>query len=913
MDFKKVWQERKLRTPGRKRAKIIYFFIFLIIIIAVGRLAISLITDFTWMKSVGFSNVYMTILWTKVLLAGIGFLLFAGTLFITLFWIWRTYMKEPGISKKLPLFLTSGKTNLIIAAVSIVFGLLGSSMAQGFGWERWLKLIHQTPFNKTDPFFHLDISFYLFVLPFLEFVVTLLIGLSIFLLALETAAYVIPLLIFKSRRAQWHFAVTLGLTGLFLAVNHVLGVFETLLTDRVSIFQKSAVYGLSYTDRYINIPKEYVLAAFSIIGAIWIMIAIRKHSIRRLITPMALYIGLAVVGQLASIVVQQFIVSPNEFSKEKPYLKHNIDFTKTAYELNNIKEKQHPGNLSLTRDMLDRNELTVDSIRINDARPLVDVYNQLQTFRTYYQFKDVDIDRYMVDGKYQQVFLGARELSTDDLPDQAQTWTNKNLRYTHGYGISMSHVNQITEQGQPEYMVNNLPPKGSVKVTRPQIYFGEEKYDSVVVDSNVSEFDYPAGETNVNTKYKADDAGIPLTGFNRVWFALKEKDLRILVSNQISAKSQLLETRNIMDRLERIAPFFTYDEDPYMVVRDDGSLVWIVDAYLTEKNYPYSEPFSKDLNYISNPVKAVVDAYTGRVTFYVVEPDNAVLQTYRDIFPNLFTDKVPDDIRAHFRYPLTLFKTQAEMYGTYHMSNLEVFYNREDYWQFPTEKYYNDDVTMEPYYVTMKLPDEDKEEFVLMMPYTPKNKQNMIAWMGVRNDGEHYGEKLVYRFPKQKNIYGPQQIENRINQNSEISQQLNLWSQGGSKVIRGNLLVIPIEDTLLYVEPIYIESSNETSLPEVKRIVVAYGDKIVMEPTLEQSLDELLSLIDPEQSAETPPGEDGNAKGEEPNGQPETGAKADEKLKQLAQLFKDYKKAVSESRWEDSGKIMDEIEKLLGQ
>jgi len=907
--LKKFWHGKSEATGGRKPIKIIIWLILLFLVLSFGGTIIRLITDYIWMNSVGYSEVYITVLMSKVLLGVIGFLLFSGALFITLFGIWRTYTKDPLLNNKIPLVVSTRKMVWVIALLSVLFGLLGSSMAKGFGWQRWLKLLHQTPFHQVDPFFHLDISFYLFILPFLKFVDNLLIGLSLFILVLETLAYVFTQLIFRSKRAQGHLAVNLILAGVFLACKHILDVFETLLTDKVNLFQKSAVYGLSFTDRWVNIPVEYVLAAFSIIGAVWMIIAIRKQSLRQFFTPVAAYVGLAIIGFVASLVVQQFIVSPNEFSKEKPYLKHNLDFTKTAYELNHIKEKQHPGNLTLSKEMLDRNELTVSNIRINDARPLIDVYNQLQTFRTYYQFKDVDIDRYMVDGKYQQVFVGARELSTGDLPDQAKTWVNKNLRYTHGYGISMSHVNQITEQGQPKYMVENLPPKGSVKVTRPQIYFGEENYDSVVVDSNVREFDYPSGETNVNTTYK-EKAGIPLTGLNRVLFALKEGDLRILVSNQISAKSQLLETRNIMDRLERIAPFFTYDEDPYLVVRDDGTLVWIVDAYLTEKNYPYSEPFSHDLNYIANPVKAVIDAYTGKVTFYVVEPDNAILKTYRNIFPELFTDKIPADIKAHFRYPLTLFKIQAAMYGTYHMSNLEVFYNREDYWQFPTEKYYNEDVTMEPYYVTMKLPGEDKEEFILMMPFTPKNKQNMIAWIGVRNDGEHYGEKMVYRFPKQKNIYGPQQIENRINQNSEISQQLNLWSQGGSKVIRGNLLVIPIEDTLLYVEPIYIESNNETSLPEVKRIVVAYGDKIVMEPTLDQSLDELLSLIDPEQSAETPSGKND---GEEPNGKNETSATANEKLKQLAQLFKDYKKAVSDGRWEDSGKIMDEIEKLLGQ
>src|SRR5699024_7269899 len=424
----------------------------------------------------------------------------------------------------------------------------------------------------------------------------------------------------------------------------------------------------------------------------------------------------------------------------------------------------------------------------------------------------------------------ARELNTVNLPSQAQTWVNQKMRYTHGYGIAMSHVNEITKQGQPKYMLKNVPSEGVIDVKRPQIYFGEEPYGNVIVNSNVDEFDYPAGDENKSTRFEAD-SGIPLQGINRFLFALKEGSFRMLVSDQITKESQLLETRNIMDRVKRIAPFFKYDDDPYIFVREDGSLAWMIDAYLTAESYPYAEPHKGNENYIRNAVKVVIDAYTGEVNFYTVDKEDPLLETYSKMFPDLFTNEIPEDVQRHFRYPTNLFKIQSAMYGTYHMSNLEIFYNREDFWQFPTEKYFNEDIEMEPYFITMKLPEQDEEEFIQMMPYTPKNRQNMIAWMGVRNDGENYGEIFVYRFPKQKNIYGPQQIENRINQDSNISQQLNLWSQGGSKVVRGNLLAIPIEDTVLYAEPIYIESSNETSLPEVKRIVLAYGDNIVMEET----------------------------------------------------------------------------------
>lgn len=638
------------------------------------------------------------------------------------------------------------------------------------------------------------------------------------------------------------------------------------------------------------------------------IVALYKGKLRSMLIPVIAYVVLVIAGQVTSLAVQNFVVSPNEFSKEKPFLEHNLTYTRAAYDLDNIEVKEHPGNNSLDKEMLKRNELTIDNIRINDSRPLMDVYNQKQTFRTYYQFNDIDIDRYEIDGKYEQVFIGTRELSTVDLPSQAKTWVNRNLRYTHGYGIAMSQVNQLTKQGQPEYMMKNIPAEGVMDITRPQIYFGEEPYDNVIVNSKVDEFDYPAGDENVSSSFEAD-SGIPLKGFNRLLFALSEGSFRMLVSDQITKESQLLETRNIMSRVERIAPFFDYDEDPYVFVRDDGSLAWMIDAYLTAENYPYAEPHNKDENYIRNSVKVVIDAYTGEVNFYVVNPDDPLLQTYKQIFPDLFTEEIPEDIQAHFRYPVNLFNIQSAMYGTYHMSNLEIFYNREDFWQFPTEKYFNEDIEMEPYYITMKLPENDKEEFILMMPYTPKKRQNMIAWMGVRNDGENYGEKFVYRFPKQKNIYGPQQIENRINQDSTISQQLNLWSQGGSEVIRGNLLAIPIEDTVMYVEPIYIESSNKTSLPEVKQIVLAYDEHIVMEETFEKALEKMLTLIDPEH--ETDEGEQPTKESDETDGSDQALSGAEEMLGELAKLFDAYQAELSEGNWEKAAKIMTEIESRL--
>jgi uncharacterized membrane protein (UPF0182 family) len=900
---------RKIKQFGKRTGMVAGMIFVLLLIVFSG---FRWVTNYVWMDTLNFGEVYLTIFSSKIVLGASGFILFAVVTYFSLWWIRRSYVSHFGPEHLPPGFPGKKVGNWLMLIGAILIGALGSSIVQGIGWEPALKMLKHVSFGKTDPYFGMDVSFYMFVLPFIKFAIYVLLGLSIFFLLLEIGMYSAFNMYRMNRSAQIHMGVTLAFIGLLLAGIHVLAPYDTLLTDNVNIFQKSVVSGLSYTDKLINIPKAYVLAAVAIIAAIWMIIVLVKGKLHAILVPVVMYIAFVILGQGASIITQSFIVSPNEFAKEKPYLEHNLNFTRAAYDLDKIEEKENPGNDTLSEDLIKRNQLTIDNVRLNDSRPLLDVYNQLQTFRTYYKFNGMDIDRYRIDGKYEQVFIGARELSTEDLPSQAQTWVNRTLRYTHGYGVAMSHVNKVTKEGQPEYMMKNIPTEGVLDVKRPQIYFGEEDYPNVVVNSKVDEFDYPTGDENKSSRFE-EKSGIPLKGLNKFLFALDEGSFRMLVSDQLTKESQLLATRNIMDRVKRIAPFFQYDDDPYIFVREDGTLAWMMDAYLTGERYPYSEPHAGNENYIKNAVKVVIDAYSGEVNFYVAEPDDPLLQTYQQIFPDLFTTDVPDDIRAHFRYPENLFNIEANMYGTYHMSNLEIFYNREDYWQSPTEKYFDEDIEMEPYYITMTLPDHDEEEFVLMKPYTPKKRQNMISWIGVRNDGEHYGEKVVYRFPKQKNIYGPQQIENRINQDSHISQQMNLWSQGGSKVIRGNLLAIPIEDTVLYVEPIYIESSNKTSLPEVKQVIMAYGEQIVMEETFDQALDKILSVVDPDADASDKDKGKNKEETDQKEGEEETEPilEAQEKLEEISTLFEDYRNAMADGKWEKAGEIMEEIEGKL--
>ncbi|MFC4024904.1 UPF0182 family protein [Oceanobacillus longus] len=926
MDFKgniNLNQMKKLQKLGSWTGAIIGILFLLFIL---GTIAFQWITEYIWMDSLEFGTVFTTILGSKLALGAGGFFIFGFVTWLTLFWVRRTYLShfDP---QQLPAFFYQKKMvmNGAILAVAVFIGLLGSVIVQGVGWEPLLKILNYETFGESDPIFNRDISFYMFVLPFLEMIINILLGLGFFMLVVVVVAYSVFNIYRMNRSAQVHLGLTIAIIGVLLACTHLLSPFQALLSNQVNIFQESVVHGLSYTDRIINIPVSYILAAVAIIGAIWVILALRKGNFNSMLIPIVAYVAVMILGQGASALVQNYLVEPNEFQREQPYLEHNLNYTRQAYELENIDVSEHPGNQdSLDEDMIENNELTINNVRINDARPLLDVYNQLQTFRTYYEFNDIDVDRYEIDGEYQQVFLGARELNTADLPEQAQTWVNRTLRYTHGYGVAMSQVNEITSQGQPEYIVKNLPPVGEVDVERPQIYFGELDYPNVIVNSDVDEFDYPSGDENMNNRYEADK-GIQLSGWNRLLFSANEGSFRMLVSDQLSNESQLLDTRNIVDRINRIAPFFEYDEDPYIFVRDDGSLAWMMDAYLVEKGYPYAEKFQDNKNYIKNAAKVMIDAYTGEVTFFVTEPDDPLLQTYQNIFPDLFTTEIPEDVESHFRYPERLFKIQANKYGTYHMTNLEIFYNREDRWEFPTEHYFNEDIEMEPYYVTMKLPEYEEEEFILMMPYTPRNRQNMIAWIGVRNDGEHYGEKFVYRFPKQENVYGPQQIENRINQDSVISQELNLWSQGGSQVIRGNLLSIPINDTMLYVEPIYIESSNETSLPEVKQVVVAYQDYIVMEATFDEALNRILELAggeidESDLQPEGPSLEDIEGEPEEPaetdeeeTPPPVPSGDSDQLLHEFSELFGDYQDALSNGNWEEAAEIMSEIEERLEQ
>ncbi len=547
---------------------------------------------------------------------------------------------------------------------------------------------------------------------------------------------------------------------------------------------------------------------------------------------------------MAPALVQRYLVAPSELEKEVPYIARNIKFTRQAYGLDRFDERDFPAIQDLTAASIEQNAATMRNLRLWDHDPQLTTFQQLQEIRTYYDFADIYYDRYTIDSELRQVSLSPRELSAQSLPDP--NWVNQHLTYTHGYGLCLGPVNESTSDGLPVLFIKDIPPVSSIslKVTRPEIYYGQVANNYCLVGTGAKEFDHPSGEDNVYKAYQGS-GGISLGGlWRRLILALRFGDINILISGYIQHTSRIMMYRRVLERVETLAPFLSYDGHPYLVVANDGSLQWIVDAYTTSDQYPYSEPTQDGGNYIRNSVKITISAYDGRVKLYVSDPSDPLIQAYQRIFPDVFQplSEMPPDLRAHIRYPQDFFAIQASKYAVYHMTDPSVFYSKEDLWRVATRSVNGTSTPMSPYYAVMRLPEVGKsEEFILMVPFTPARKNNMIAWIAARCDGADYGKVLVFTFPKEKLIYGPEQIQSRVNQSPSISQQLTLWDQGGSRVIRGTLLVVPVQNAVLYVEPLYLAAEGGSSIPELKRVIVAYSDQAVMEPSLEDALNAIFS------------------------------------------------------------------------
>ena len=731
------------------------------------------------------------------------------------------------------------RPRLVALAAGLLAALVGATEAGN--WGIFLQFLYHVPYGANDPLYSKDIGFYLFSLPayiaiknwmLLAIVVSVLFAGTIYWARGEIEYDV-------HHRSMSPIAIAHGsaLAGLLFAVkawSYGLDRYLLLYGDN------GVVGGASYTDIHVGLPGLWLMVGISIIAAFTAWANMRLRTFRHLAAAFILVgVGSVVLSGVVPRLFRYVIVKPTELQLEKPYIERNIALTRQAYNLDQIAVKPFAAEQRLTFNTLEANKATIDNIRLWDWLPLSDTYAQLQEIRTYYKFHDLDVDRYWFDGSYQSVMIAARELRAALLPPNAQTWVNRHVLFTHGNGAVMSPVTRKSAEGLPFFYLRDIPPvaDGGPKIDEPRIYFGEEHDDYVIVKASTPEFDYPKGKDNVYAAYDGS-GGVPIATFwSRTLFAYHFNEANLILSSYITADSRIMIRRNIQERVRAIAPFLSLDHDPYLVI-SGGRMIWMQDAYTTSSYFPSAQPIADlDLNYIRNSVKITIDAYDGTVDFYLIDPRDPIAATYQRIFPTLFKPftAMPSDLRKHIRYPEDLFRIQAQLYQTYHMEAADVFYNREDFWQFPRQPAGDGTSAMTPYYIIMRLPGEPQAEFFIMIPMVPSRRDNMIAWLAARCDAPDYGKLIVYEFPKEKLVYGPFQIEARINQSTEISQQLTLWNQMGSRVIRGNLLVIPIENSILYVSPLYLRA-QQGHLPELKRVIAAYGEHVVMKETLAEAL-----------------------------------------------------------------------------
>ncbi len=826
---------------------------FLIVLgLSVSKSLIHLLTEVWWFDAVGFSEVFwMRLTWQ--------ILIWLLTLVVYVLFLWGNYKlaMKPAPLNNWHLVLNRSRVvqsqKIIDYSAFILISLVALIAASSSvnAWEIILKYLHPSSFNSTEPIFQQDISFYIFALPFYQKICEWLWGLIFSAVMVSITAYSFNGTLNLNQRThsgitinqslKIHVHLLTGIIALLTAWSFWLARYQLLYSTQ------GVVFGAGYTDIHAKLLAYISLTIIALLVAIISFVCIWQGNNTFLLSSIGFFFVIwLLANHLYPWLIQEFVVNPNELAKEKPYIEHNIKFTQTAYKLDRVQRQNYAADANLNLESLANNQSTIDNIRLWDYRPLLSTYRQLQEIRLYYKFKDVDVDRYNFDGDYQQVMLSARELAFSQVPQKAQTWVNKRLKYTHGYGLVMSPVNQVTTDGLPQLYLKNIPPIATVDlgISQPAIYYGEETNHYIFTNTTTPEFDYPLGNTNAFTNYKGKGGVLLPSIWHRLTYAYELGSLQILISNYFTNQSRIHYYRQIPERISQVAPFLHLDHDPYLAVIN-GKLHWIVDAYTISQHYPYSEPVGQTpnsfrnsrINYIRNSVKVVVDAYDGTMQFFVVDEDDPILATYRQIFPSLFISQnaIPPAVKNHFRYPLDLFQLQAQMYLSYHMSNPEVFYNREDLWDFSRQIYEGNEVVVEPYYLIVKLPGEEKTGFILILPFTPAKKDNAIAWMAARSNGEDYGKLLLYEFPKDKLVYGPRQIEARIDQTPDISQQFTLWSQAGSKVIRGDLLVIPIEQSLLYIEPVYLRA-EQGELPELKRVIVAHDKTVVMKPNLEEAL-----------------------------------------------------------------------------
>lgn len=927
----------------KKGLSFVVMVIVVILVLLIG--CAGFLTNWMWFDSLGYEKVF----WTKFLSQlEIGVPVFLAAMLLV-----RIYLKSlkkhyfiEVASHEIP---DEKRLNKISWGMLVVFGLLVGLSAGASTWMDFRQFANATSFGLKDPLFHLDISFYVFKLAFLTKANNIVLGIVVGVVIITLLYYGILMTVrtpdvferepeepessetpeenaipfTRKYRKKPSEKRTLDLNNdnmsqlLHIASGKLtlLGIVFYLMVAMDFLMRQfdllhvhtGAVYGAGFTDVNVKLWVYRLIMVLSIVGAVTLCHHMHRKEPKKLVRIPIAIVVVGLLGGVVSFAVQNLLVSPDEINKESKYLERNISYTRHAYGLDNIKVEEFPAEQNLNRQAIRDNSQTITNIRINDYEPVQDFYNQTQSIRQYYDFNDVDIDRYNIDGEQTQTYLAAREINESKI---SSTWINRHLKYTHGYGAAVSRVDAVTASGQPDIIVKNIPPESEAKdidITRPEIYFGELTNDYVIVNTDEQEFDYPNGNENSYSTYKGK-AGIKLNLLNRILFSVREGSMKLLVSSNVNSDSRIIINRNIKDRVEKLMPYLSYEKDPYMTVVN-GKLYWIVDAYTTSSYYPYSEPYSGEVgstNYIRNSVKVVVDAYNGDTTFYVVDQDDPVARTYQKIYPTLFKDvkEMPEGIRKHIRYPNSLLKIQAGVYTKYHMDQVKVFYQDEDLWDIAHQIYGTEEKEMDPSYFIFELPDEKKAEFINMIPFTPKSKQNMTAIMMARNDGNRYGQLLVYKFPKNKTVYGPMQIEAQIDQNTEISKEFSLWNSSGSKYRRGDLFVIPINNSIMYVEPVYLEASNQ-AIPEMKRVIVAYGDKIAYESTLTDALADLFGEDEnggQSQSASASSGKNNSGK-----------SNTKELIQKANEAYENAVNAQKSGNWKKYGDYLDELEKYLNQ
>jgi uncharacterized membrane protein (UPF0182 family) len=914
-----------------------------VLLVLSGKL-IHLLTESWWFESVGFASVFQTQLSWKVGAWIVGAVVSASVVLVN--YAWAMWLTRDRLFQFLADNLEWGEyvhifPNLLAGVLSIVLALMGGASAST-NWDVVLKSINAANYDTIDPIFQRDLGFYLFQLPLFTVLQEDLLGLVAIAIAIAATIYILKGEVSLDRGwsqsisggPKVHLGLLIALLALILGWGIWLQRYELLYSPT------GVVFGAGYTDINARLPVDNVMTVGAVIVAsTWLMSLWQRNiSLPVTVSIVALVSWLGLAGAYPML-MQKLVVEPNEITKEQEYITNNIEFTRAAYGLSQAERRDFEIEATLDRQILAENTETIENIRLWDYEPLLSTYRQLQEIRLYYRFPDADIDRYTINDRYRQVILAPRELSYSQVPDQAKTWVNQHLKYTHGYGVVMSPVNRVTPDGLPEFFIKDIPPESStdLKVKESRIYYGEETNTYIFTGTTTQEFDYPKGSENALTTYSGL-GGVPMGSIGRrLVYALKYGSIQLPTSNYFTANSRIHYHRQIRDRVQTVAPFLRLDSDPYVVIDENGRLKWIVDAYTTSNRYPYSRPVNlsdnastildrrnlatvvrNNVNYMRNSVKVIVDAYNGTMEFIAMDDSDPVLATYRNIYPNLFSerDTVSANLVSHFRYPIDLFDVQAHMYLAYHMESPSVFYNREDLWRFPVSKQTaagdpSRSSAVEPFYTIVSLPGEEGTEFVTILPLTPVNKDNTIAWIAARSDGENYGRLLVYNFPKQSLVYGPSQIEARIDQNPVISQQLTLWSQKGSNVLRGNLLVIPLSNSLLYIQPVYLRA-DQGELPELKRVVVAYENEIVMEPTLDLALaaifgesDSLIEQTNPEDPIATD-----NPSPKNPDSDPTTPI-ASPLARRALTLYREAEAALQTGDWATYGEKQTELEAAL--